>query len=257
MMTLALHVLLLVGSSRSPAAYAQTHTRTHREVMGEVVGVGDYMEMKNNWCPSAVEKCAQNTASPPTTDTTDAGVGVSISTSSPCDNKILLFLMSKKSEMFVSLSEALKRDSRSVILTSSASINVLEACVNISTSISTFNDFTGDPFTHNPFDLKDLLYNVQQICLKNLKNVVKDSNLSLNRFSDAHIIAFPYLFPSFGHIKQLHEIFPCARAVVSKRHQRTSKFRSLKKLMPVLIVPPKGSDEDLAIARHWLGLRHL
>lgn len=196
--------------------------------------VGGEMKMQHNWCTEAQMKCE-----------TDS------SARSTCRRKLLLLLLSEESQTFSFLTQELAKDPRTVLLTSRHS-PIMEACANVSSSIVTFNGYTGDPFTHNPINIKEIIHHVQQICLKNLETNKEPEGLAM--LSEAHIIAIPYRFPSFRHVQQLLTLFPCSRAVVSRRHEKTSRLRALKRAVPMFAVAARGpaSEEEAAAALRWL-----
>lgn len=198
------------------------------------------------WCRGALKTCTKRASSS------------SSATVSRCDQKVLLLLLSEHSTAFGLIASALKESSRVQLLANSRTV---EACSNMSASVSAFNSFTGDPFTHNPFDIHEVFHNIQDICLKNLN--IKDVDSSAERSPSStergvhhsHIIAFPYSFPSFEQVQGLLSTFPCTRAVVSKRHANTPRLRSLKREVEVFSISPMRPEPvELEAVLLWLGL---
>jgi hypothetical protein len=209
----------------------------------------------HNWCKQ--ERCGKVEAT------------TSNASETHCHQKVLIFLLSEQSKAFALLSDRIKEDPLVSLLPADSSHGIIEACANMSSSVTTFNSFTGDPFTHNPFNIEDIFYNIQQICLKNLNNMEQSTTAAMatipaldttardqKAVRKAHnIIAFSYRFPTFTHVKHLLSIFPCARVVVSKKYANTKKLRSLRRAVQEvsMISPQHPEPEEVEMVLKWLG----
>ena len=226
----------------------------------------NYKEGKGNWCANARDICQGDPSSASST-----------SRASICDKKVLILLLSKQSKAFTLLSNAFKTDPSIVLLLNN---HILDSCANVSASVSTFNSYTGDPFTHNPFNISTIFYNIQHICLKQLRSMGPLSRVPTSTTTSQHntpsqhtptkahharntqdILVFHYPFPALMHLKHLLSLFPCARIIVSKRQLSTHKWRSWQqqqqeggRVLYFPLAPHHLDPEELAVALRWLGL---
>ena len=210
------------------------------------IGPVNYEELKHNWCNHAKMNCKNMTS-----NANNKG--------NPCEQRILLLLMSEKSKAFTYLSKSFNNKGSRIMLL--PNVNIIQACFNMTSSVSTFTKYTGDPFEHNPFDINDIIHQIQRICLKNLREsdhhgaTHTHENNGQHNVRSSRIVAFPYRFLSFNYVKPILSLFPCTRIIIGRRYSGSQKYRSLKRtgVDMMTISPQQPEANEVEKALKWLG----
>lgn len=181
------------------------------------------------WCPLAREECERNSGD---------------MAQHRCDVKILLLVLSPKSNAYHILTESINLKGDAIVMTNSS---LIESCVNVSSSVENFKSYTGDPFTHNPFEPLDINQAIQKMCLKAIYSLNEGIKPNTN------FISFVY---GMENVKNLLNVFPCTRAVVSKRFSHSKHFRSISKRIAVMrLAPQHPKNQEISSVLRWLGLQ--